>query len=587
VPAPVSVPQYPAAGKPPSYTPLFPDAVRSTGIHILGAPGTGKSRLLGRRLLFDDYIRGVPQAAFDVTGGMIDNFLDKVNRIIPDYERRWWAQYRQPLPPDWIRYLEHEQKLLTERIIYVDMSGKLATMPFPLLYRLSAEESLYENAQRVIEVFAKLDPDLARAPVEGLNSLKRIGTNVLMILAALGLQITEAPELIYHPEWWSKRFAEALTAYPEVAPAIAAIKEFGKNKLEYRVRRSDSFLTKIDMFLKDPYQRAMFGAATLGIDWQQVIDKKQTVLLDFRKVEADQLRFSLLWVFLYLLTFLKQRDDADREAPFAICIDEFSVLVGLQAQHQALLTEDIRLLVEVIGRNYGCWITLAHQRLSQIEESSMVDLLMQMGTQCIGRATSPKEAEYLAEHFFRFDPHWIRKEEPVRMLLTPPPILTLLGESELPKLMVVDVHTTEYTVEEQRVLHSYSLRDLKKFHFLTKMPASEGDRAGEVQLLDFSRIDLEQYPDKHQLPEIRRRLAKRSGYSKEELLAQIEQRSLKVVKKKAVQAPKEDSKLSSSSTPTHDPTNDLPIPTEPAPAVPAIPKRARGTRKSHVEDVFQ
>lgn len=542
--ASLAVRAYPALSNAGRYPPLFPDAVRPNGVHIIGAPGAGKSRLLGRGPVFDDFIRGIPQVVFDLPGGTHDNFIDKVDRIVPDYERRWWEQYHQPLPSEWVCYLESVQALFAQRIVYVDMSGKQAVMPFPLIYRSSAEESFYEIAQRPIEVFARMDPDQARAPVEGLNSIRKLGTNINMILAALDLQITEAPELIYHPEWWSDRFVEARAAYPEVAPALAAMKEFGNNKLEYRVRRSDSLLTKIDMFLKDPWLRAMFGAAHPGLDWQQVIDKKQTVLLDFRKVDsAEQLRFSLLWVFLYLLTFLKKRGYAGRQKPFGVVIDELSVLLGYQTSQQALMAEDIRLLLEVIGRNYGCWITLAHQNLAQIVDPAILNALMQMGTQCIGVVTNPDEAEYLARRLFQYDPHKVKKTENVWMKLDPLPILTFLGAPEFAMPRVIDKRTIEYTIDEQRVLSSYALLELRKFQFLTKMPMAEGDLTGTVELMDLSSLDPGQYPNEERLAETRRRLAERSGFSKDELLAEIERRTHTLRSKKQVKAPIEPAKL--------------------------------------------
>src|SRR4051812_45845285 len=118
----VPIPQQPTQLKAPVHTPLFPDAARPTGVHLTGSLGTGKSFLLGRGVIFDDFIRGIPQVVFDVTGGAIDNFLDKLSRIAPDFEDDWRKQYRQPLPAEWVRYLESVQEMFAQRIVYVDMS---------------------------------------------------------------------------------------------------------------------------------------------------------------------------------------------------------------------------------------------------------------------------------------------------------------------------------------------------------------------------------------------------------------------------------------------------------------------------------
>src|SRR5689334_446340 len=66
---------------------------------LICGPGGGKSRLIGRVLAYHDFIQGTPQIVIDPTGVSIYNFIDKINRIAPDFEQRWWQQYHQPLPP--------------------------------------------------------------------------------------------------------------------------------------------------------------------------------------------------------------------------------------------------------------------------------------------------------------------------------------------------------------------------------------------------------------------------------------------------------------------------------------------------------
>jgi hypothetical protein len=48
------------------------------GIYLPAGRGTGKSRLLGRKIAIQDFLAGFPQVIFDPVGATIDNFLDKV-----------------------------------------------------------------------------------------------------------------------------------------------------------------------------------------------------------------------------------------------------------------------------------------------------------------------------------------------------------------------------------------------------------------------------------------------------------------------------------------------------------------------------
>src|ERR671915_625956 len=51
-------------------------SARSMGIYVIGGRGTGKSRLMGRKIAPGDFLAGIP------LGGTIDNFLDKVIRVL-------------------------------------------------------------------------------------------------------------------------------------------------------------------------------------------------------------------------------------------------------------------------------------------------------------------------------------------------------------------------------------------------------------------------------------------------------------------------------------------------------------------------
>jgi hypothetical protein len=72
----------------------FDDDARRNGIHILGGPGSGKSRALGRIVTWFDFVRGSPQIVLDPTGGTIDNFLDRMLLLPPEMQKALWPRIR-------------------------------------------------------------------------------------------------------------------------------------------------------------------------------------------------------------------------------------------------------------------------------------------------------------------------------------------------------------------------------------------------------------------------------------------------------------------------------------------------------------
>ena len=177
-------------------------------LHVMGEAGAGKSRFLGRILCWQLFLEGIPQFAIDPTGGFIANFFDKLLRLPPKEQERLWP-----------------------RVDYVDWSGGSGyVQPFPLLTPLSPDDSLFAISQRFLSVLERLDPYLKTASIQGWNALYEIGTYAGMLLAALGLQITEAADLIRHTERWEGRLERALSLNEEVKPAVEFFRSFKELK---------------------------------------------------------------------------------------------------------------------------------------------------------------------------------------------------------------------------------------------------------------------------------------------------------------------------------------------------------------------
>ncbi len=353
-----------------------------------------------------------------------------------------------------------------------------------------------------------LDPNLQTASVEGWNPLWRMGTAAGMILRALGFQITEAEDLIRHPEAWESRMVRARELSPEVEPAAKFFEEYMEWKEETRVRRSDSFLNKSAVFSYDPSMKSMFGARNPAIDWKRIINGRMVVLLDLRgEQDIERRRFKMVWAFEYLLSFIKKRG-AGRHLPISVIIDELTSLFSVETLAGDILASDLDELINVIARNYAVWLTIAHQELFQIGEKAQ-KTLMGMGTQVMGVTSDHEASLSLGNQFFRYDPGLVKKREPMYM-------------SDAGGPYIVDYRTFEFTPEEQTILKSYELTQQPRYHFLVRTAASEGDITGPLRGMTLSRIDQGIYVNENLVKRARSILTEMRGVRREEILKEID-----------------------------------------------------------------
>jgi hypothetical protein len=471
------------------------------GIYVLAGRGAGKSRLLGRKIAMQDFLAGFPQVIFDPVGATIDNFLDKVMWFLTDFP---------DLAPDPV----------WERIIYVDMSGKDgAVVPFPLYYRLGTERSLLEIAERYLQTIIKSNPDLFHAQVLGWPPLHRIGVYTGMLLAALGYQITEAEDLLRHPEQWETRFNQALTAYPEAAPAVDFFRnDYIPMREHDRSRLTTPFLDKIFTFRLDETHRAIFGAKEPGINWDEVVRKRQTVLLDFRREQNEEMRrFKMLWAFDYLYSWIKTRGRQD-DNPFGVIIDEFSHMTQKVAGGTNPLAQELDEFINVYMRQHTIWFTAAHQELYQIDEQ-LRNTMLSLGTYILGATSSIAAARELADALFLRKPYRVKHYRKV------------WGRQQpwMP-MEVIDREPEFLRLEEQTELYATQIKTLGRFQFLLRPAIAEGHIGSEVLPLSIRDLDRDketgqyQYPEAPLLQRLRPALAKHTGIPIARLLQEQEKR---------------------------------------------------------------
>jgi hypothetical protein len=487
------------------------DKALKQGAHIMAGPGSGKSRFLGRVLVWQALTRGLPTVVFDPTGEVANNILDKLSRLPPAIGQQ-----------------------LAARLLYVDAGAKEHIVPTPLYRRHSASESYEEIGKLIAIVFEQEDPNLERAPLMGGNSLKENASYGGQIAAVLGLQIDFVDDLVRHPGRYKDLLDYALAQQPDLHKAVAHFRALMDPSNRSLRERTASFLNKLHPFLSDRTVRATFAAPTPGIDWERVVHTGQTVLVDFREEwDAERRQFKMLWWLKDFTLFGKYRGTAGRGQEVMLVIDELTQLLGYRiVSGESILAGDIEELTTAHGRNFGINVVIAHQNLQQIDKRIQA-ALMQMGNQFIGRMAHPDDALLLARYFLTYDPHKVKKQENQWIVLDEsaaffldPKGRNINNEPYAPLSMrkipfLIDRKSIEFTPQEQFLILADQLRNLNRFQFYLRPASTEGQIDNRLYLITLAHLDLGVYPDIKALGPIRDWLRQQSGVPVDKVLAEI------------------------------------------------------------------
>ena len=475
------------------------------GTYILGAKGTGKSALEAE-LAWHHYLCGIGQILIDPIGvGLTDTFLWKLLRFL-------WK----------IPFSSHYRYL--ERIKYVNIAATDYIVPFPLIYKTGAERSLLEVAERYLQTILISSPWLLHAQVQGWPPLHYVGSQTAIVLAALDHPLTFAQDLLRHPEVWERegRFAEAVRRFPEASPAVAFFREEYIPAGEANRRRLlNPYFDKIFTYSLDPNLRAMFGATTPGIDWEEVERKGQTVLLDFRaEINPELRRFKLLWVFSSLYEYIRLR--GRRQHPLGLIIDEFASLCHKLPGGENPMAELLDDFINQYMRNHHIWLTIAHQSLYQLDEQLRYTLLS-LGTYAFSRVATMSEARLLGDVLYKTDIYLVKHWRKVWMGGG-----SLHGRPLDP--YVVDYEPEFMPLAEQQERFAQAINEQKLFEFLLRPGLREGEVSQEVIPISIAdaMVDPEtgeqQFPDLAAVAKFRALLPPAAGIPIKRLLAEQDAR---------------------------------------------------------------
>jgi hypothetical protein len=479
----------------------LPPEARVMGLYLLGASRTGKSRMLGRVISWQDFMDEIGQVIFDPRGVTISNFLDKLLRFL------------QYVPED-------QHASYWRRIRYVEVSGKGGHITgLPLYYRLHSEETLAEISERYLQLILRSSPHLADAQYFGWPPLHRFGLNAGIICASLGRQVTDIENLISHPEQWLSRFAEAEARYPEAKAACDFFRnEYLQMRPANRERLTNAFRDKIVQFSADPLLSIQFGAKIPGIDWEEVDAEGLTLILDFsRKTNTELRRFKMLWLFDYFFSWLKTR--GRRSYPMSLLFDEFASMTHKEFSGENPFAVEMAEFIQEYLRNSNIWLTVAHQSIEQLDDQ-LRSTVFSLGTYLFGRAPVP-EARILAEVLFKRDPYLVKHWRKVWMNGG-----SLRGLPLEP--FVVDYEPEFMSLEDQLETAANLIAELGSFRFLCRPALREDEVSQSVIPITIEHLDRDEetggyhFPNPQRIWEVCSLLAAQSGIPVASMLKEVE-----------------------------------------------------------------
>ncbi len=341
-----------------------PPDLRLLGTVITGTSGAGKSRFTGN-MLRQDFLEldGVSRGALliDPHGTLAADFLN-------------W-------------YVTHG--LDRVRPIRVLRAGDPLRLPHfnPLRRRPGVDPAVIAGAvtNAVFKAWGGADPT-------AMPQLRQTLKCSFTALVELGLPITEAANLLDISD------ATGLRAYAVRAITNPIARQFLRMLDELRVAERwavvGSTLRRLNEFLLPERVRLIFSNPDVAIDWRQVMDDGEFVILDlsFDQGNLSEDEAQVIGSMILAELFLACRGRPETSIPFYVYIDEC----------ERYLTEDItKLFTE--GRKFACSPILIHHNMGELRKAGeyIASLVMEASTKVIFRIEEDDDATYLARNVFR------------------------------------------------------------------------------------------------------------------------------------------------------------------------------------------
>jgi len=297
--------------------------------YIVGASGSGKSKLL-EHLLQQDIKAGRGFCLIDPHGDLFKNILGYLAEFCPNRKENKVAQN------------------ILNKLVLIDPTRTDWITGFNPLE--SVDVNPYAQAIEFMGILKKIWSDTYSGP-----RMEELMRNTMVTLSLNGFTLLEAKNLLT-----DSLFRERMvTKLPE-----GEIKEYWEsryNQLSDRMQSTyrEPILNRLSVFLSDPSIRLMVGMKKSTINFRQIMDQSNWLLVNLSKGRLKG-NAHLLGAFLVAklqLSALSRVDvNENMRTPFFVYVDEF----------QNFLSDDFETILSE-ARKYGLGLTLAHQNMDQLD----------------------------------------------------------------------------------------------------------------------------------------------------------------------------------------------------------------------------
>lgn len=312
----------------------LPPGARATHLHVIGQPGTGKSRAL-ESWIMQDILSGQGVGVIDPHGELFDHLLSRLARLVSD------------------------NPSLAQRVVIinpVDRNWTVGFNPLEAIPGYSTERLAGFLTDVVIKIW-KIDATNAPRMI-------RLLMHTFLALAELELSLASLPRFLIDADWRETlllrvRHADVLSYFRHEFPQKGATHQW-----------ITPVLNKVASLLFDPDLRLMFSTRST-IHFRQILDRGLVLLVNTSKGILGEGNSALLGAFIvaHIQKAALARADGLPHRPFFLYLDEF----------QNYTTDNIKDILSE-SRKYQLSLVLAHQYLDQLPADLLGAVLNTTGT---------------------------------------------------------------------------------------------------------------------------------------------------------------------------------------------------------------
>lgn len=333
------------------------EADRSNHFYVIGATGTGKTKLL-------EYFI---QQDIDIENGFA--VIDPHGDLIEDIKGFLVLRYNA------------DSLDISERVVLLDPTDPDYTVTFNPLERTPGVPAA-EQANELISAFKKIWADSWGVRMEDLLR------HSLIALEEAGLTLAELPRFLT-----DRGIRKSVLSKVNHPLALDYFKRFDSITDRSQVTWVEPIMNKLGAFFSDERIRHIFSSEKSSFNIREVMDNRKILLIKLDKgklKDSADLLGSLLMAKIQMAAFSRSDILEKNRVPFFLYIDEFQNFAG--ESFAIVLSE---------ARKYGLSLIMAHQTLAQISEELRSLILGNAGIQVYFRINR-HDASLLAKEGFDY-----------------------------------------------------------------------------------------------------------------------------------------------------------------------------------------